>query len=237
MTYVATKNFARIALALLAVAGVIVAGVYATGAGASAAQTLGKTKRTPKPLCPDPCGVTGRTTQFQRTADGKSGLFKVEKAGKIVAWSVDMGAPTKEQRMNIAEATATNDFPKKPTAALAIIRNTDGKKFKLKSESPLIELNQYYGESPTFILDQPLTVKPGDVVALTTVNWAPVFSSSSATQGDKWVASRSSDACDVEDDADDLEESRAHRNIGGERRYGCTYTNDRILYRAFFAKD
>src|SRR5688572_23198054 len=89
------------ALGALVVALACIAFGIQVAVGASAKQ-LGKTKDTPSPNCPEndnySCQVTGQVTGFQRSADGKRGLFKVPEDGKIVAWSVDLADPSKSER-------------------------------------------------------------------------------------------------------------------------------------------
>ncbi len=162
--------------------------------GASNKQ-LGKTKDTPSPQCPerdggskqDACLVTGQVTGYQRSADGEKGLFKVPSDGEIVAWSVDLSKPSKSERKTFGEASQTNDHGKAPTAGISIIRSKEGKEFKLKSSSPVLNMRGYYGDKPVLTLNQPLPVRKGDIVALTTFTWLPAFSARGSAS-DTWVA-------------------------------------------------
>src|SRR5215216_5847905 len=59
---------------------------------------LGKTAEEPTPSCPTkPCLAVSRTTGYQAKVGTERGLFTVPRAGKIVAWSIRLGAPTKKQ--------------------------------------------------------------------------------------------------------------------------------------------
>jgi hypothetical protein len=220
---------------------------------------LGKTKASPRPMCPekkvdnpqvkDLCEVTGQVTGFQRSADGKKGLFKVPEDGKIVAWSVDLSDPRKSERKTFGEASETNEFGKAPTAGISIIRATDGKDFKLKRSSPVMSVRSFYGQQPTITLDDPLGVRKGDVVALTTSTWLPAFTRINQTSQDAWVASRKAKdwvdpGCSIPSNvpADKrleyfFDHSSPQRKIGSEREYGCTYKGARILYWATFVPD
>lgn len=224
-------------------------------------KTLGKTKSSPRPMCPeknvpdgeqpttkDFCEVTGQVTGFQKSADGKKGLFKVRETGKIVAWSVDLSDPRKSERDTFGTASQTSQFGKAPTAGISIIRKTSGSKFKLKKASPILSMRGYYGQQPTITLNDPLRVRKGDVVALTTATWLPAFTRIKQTQDDSWIASRKKKdwedgkACNLPSDLNSSEErleyffehSSPHRNVDSERKYQCVYKGARILYWATF---
>jgi hypothetical protein len=219
--------------------------------GAQNAKMLGKTKGAPPPMCPEtnqnPCSVTGQVTGFQRSANGKDGLFKVRTTGKIVAWSVDLSDPSKEERETFGTASQTDAFGKAPTAGISIIRPTEGKKFKLKSHSPILSMRAFYGRRPTITLNDPLRVRQGDVVALTTATWLPAFSQIGQTSDDAWVASRkqedwaNGERCDIPNSVPPEERleyffdhTSPHRTIDSERPYECVYRSARILYWAYF---
>ena len=217
----------------------------AIGAGA---KQLGKTKDSPSPQCPESdkyaCEVTGQVTGFQKSADGRKGIFKVPEDGQIVAWSVDLADPSKEERRTFGEASETDQYGKAPTAGISIIRAKDDKNFKLRSESPLLNVRGFYGEKPLFTLANPLSVNEGDVVALTTATWLPAFSTKNQTANDVWVAGRKEEDCSVPDSVPAEERlayffkhTSPHRKDGSERPYACKYDNARILYWAYFVPD
>ncbi len=245
------------ALVALVVAIASIAAGYQVAIGAEDAKILGRTGDSPRPMCPakdveDPtiaqsCEVTGQVTGFQRSADGKKGLFKVKEDGKIVAWSVDLSDPRRSERETFGEASQTNRFGKAPTAGVSIIRATDGSNFRLKSASPIISVRGFYGEKPVITLDQPLRVRKGDVVALTTATWLPAFSRIRQKPSDTWVASRQKrdwadgSDCTFPDNVPPderleyfFDHSSPHRREGSERPYQCVYKKARILYWAYF---
>ena len=214
------------------------------------AKVLGRTKADPRPMCPakepansvkDMCEVTGQVTGFQRSADGRKGLFKVRETGKIVAWSVDLANPSKSERETFGEAAATNRYGKAPTAGISIIRATSGSEFRLKKASPVLSMRSYYGRQPVITLDKPLRVRKGDVVALTTETWLPAFTRINQTNEDAWVASRNKKNCSVPDSVPPeqrleyfFDHTSPHRKIDSERKYQCVYKGARILYWAYF---
>jgi len=241
------------ALGALVIALACVAFGIQAAIGANATQ-LGKTKNPPSPNCPenrkvppgeqtaaDVCQVTGQVTGFQRSADGKRGLFKVKEDGKIVAWSVDLSRPNKDERETFGEGAMTNRFGKAPTAGISIIRATDGSRFRLKRSSPILKVQGFYAEQPVFTLEQPLNVRKGDVVALTTATWLPAFSIKGQTQEDAWVASRKKEDCNVPASVPRdkqveyfFDHTSPHRKQGSEKQYQCKYTQARLLYWAYF---
>jgi len=234
-------------LRTLAGGSVLLATVVAVGlvgsAGAERAKVLGKTRDNPKPACskkdPGECQITGKVTGYQRSVDGKANRFKAPGNGQIVAWSVNLAKPSKQERSIFGEAAKTNAFGEAPTAGISILRKTGNRKFRLLRASPISRLQSYYGEEPIFTLHTPLRVKKGDIVALTSATWLPAFAVKGQTRDDVWVASRPKKKCGI--NRRDLEyyfkHSRAHRKVGTDRKYACAYNQARLLYHAYFKPD
>lgn len=224
----------------------LIALVVAAFAPAKAADVLGGGKA-PSPSCPTPkkdppsrkvCQVVASVTAFQTTANGKRPRYRVPSDGHIVAWSIDLSRPNKEE-----QETLINGFDfGKPAARLAVVKQQSKSKFKLTKQSPIVQLSKFLGEEPVFTLNKPLRVKKGTVVALTTKSWTSNFAHEGklTNEGDKWRASRSRRKCGddptktSQENEDDLLESKPHRKVGSSRTYGCTYTRSRVLYRAYF---
>jgi len=222
---------------------------FAADAGKAAATVLGRTAKTPKPNCPTPggdnvpaaerCQAMGRVTGFQVSADGRRALYKVREPGRIVAWSVDLSRPSKEEQEFFAEVL---DKSGPPSARLSILKAKDGGQFKLVKQSPIVQLQPLLGNRPVFTLTDPLRVRPGLVVALTTPTWLSNLADAGAAESDAWRTSRDPGACGTETDdtpeeneADLTTRSRPQQKVGGVRSYACKYSGARILYRAYFA--
>ena len=203
-----------------------------TEAGAARAKILGKTRSTPKPSCPGNCQVQARVTGFQKSVDGRRGIFKVKKTGHIVAWSVDLAKPNEEERNFFEDNLSSPDFGSRPTARLSVLKKTDRKKYKLTKQTPVVELNPVVGESPIFTLTDPIRVRPGEVVALTAPTWITNFAHQRVSRENAWVGSRGSKKCEGEENL--LEKSRPHQKVDTVRKYGCVYRGARLLYRAYF---
>jgi hypothetical protein len=218
-------------------------------AGGLDATIIGHTPSAPKPACPTPnvenpppekaCQVMGRVTGFQLSADGRKNPYRVRRAGRIVAWSVDLSRPNKEERAFFANELSHSG---PPTAGLAILRQREGGTYKLLKKTPTVDLAQFYGEKPIFTLADPLRVKEGVVVALTTPTWIPNLGIDGASRADRWRASRDQGQCGdepgdppSENEADLLERSRPHLKVDGDRDYACDYRGARLLYWAYLA--
>jgi len=253
---------ALIASALLVLGALVAAGAWAGpggggggggggGDGDTSATVIGATKRTPPPTCPTPsgqnppaeklCQVMGKVTGFQLRADGRSGIFKVREPGRIVAWSVDLSRPNRDERDFFEDALGSDNLGVDPVARLAILSKQGDGEFKLTKQSPLVDLKPFLGERPIFTLNDPLKVKPGLIVALTTPTWLPNFGLA-GPETDAWRASRNKGQCGDEpgdsakaNEADLTKRSRAQQKVGDTRSYACRYESARLLYRAFLA--
>ena len=236
----------RAVAASAAVLAVAVTAGLVTSAAAERAKVLGKTRDNPRPSCSEKssseCQITGQVTGFQRSVDGKANLFKAPSDGKIVAWSVDLAKPSREERRIFGEAAATDEFGESPTAGISILRKKDNGEFRLQRASPILEVQAHYGEQPIFTLRNPLKINKGNIVALTTATWLPAFAFKGQSRDDVWVASRNRQNCEVPDSVPPDERleyffahTRPHRDVGSERKYACEYDEARLLYWAYFS--
>lgn len=236
--------------AALALAATVAGAITAfAAAGGREAIVVGRTPTAPKPACPTPnvenpppektCQVMGRVTGFQISADGRKNPYRVRRSGRVVAWSVDLSRPNKEERTFFAEELANSGPPK---AGLAILKQKGDGTYKLLKKTPTVDLAPHYGERPIFTLADPLRVRDGVVVALTTPTWIPNLGIDGASRADRWRASRDAGECGdeandtpSENEADLLERSRPQLKVGGKRAYACDYRGARLLYWAYMA--
>ena len=197
---------------------------------------LGATKETPKPLCPKDCRGTGSVTGFGVIAQGKKGLYRIPQDGHIVAWSVDLSKPDKDQIAGFGEIFEDKKFGTDPVGRLAILKkkkNKDGKpksRYALAKQSPTIAFLPDLGHKPIITLDKPLKVKRGQVAALTLPTWAPLYTDTVSNGTNAWKASRPEGECG----SDTVPDAKPHLRKGTTRTYGCTLTGERILYWAYF---
>jgi hypothetical protein len=248
----------RSRLPAVAGAAAVLSVVVAASALGERADVMGKTKRTPKPNCPGTsCEVNGQVTGFQRSVDGEKGLFRARKNGRIVAWGVDLSKPSKSERNFFGKLSATNAFGEKPTAGISILSRAGNERYRLVRKSPIMAMNNYYGESPIITLRDPLRIKKGQVVALTTISWLPNFAASieggrRISRKNAWLGSRThkdfprpanggKKSCAIPPNVPDdraakyfFNHSSPQKKVGSERKYGCEYTGARLMYYAYF---
>ncbi|HVY78932.1 MAG TPA: hypothetical protein VG898_10540 [Solirubrobacterales bacterium] len=207
---------------------------------------LGKTTNTPPPSCPGKivnevpvttCRVEGHVTGYQVKAGGISNPFEVPFDGKIVAWSITLSKPSRaESKTTTNEIGFFDEFLGKPSQArigiLRPVEDTKPPKYTLVRQSPLETLNPYFGSTPIFALDHPLSVLRGQVVALTVPTWAPMFAFN-VSEDETWRGSRIEEHCKA---PKDIQDGHPQQGIGKTKTYGCFYSNARLLYTATLVK-
>jgi hypothetical protein len=93
-------------------------------------------------------------------------------------------------------------------------------------------LNPYFGSTPVFALDHPLTVLKGQVVALTIPTWAPMFALNLSPEN-TWRGSRLPEHCISRED---VQGGHPQQGVGKTKTYGCYYSEARLLYTATLVK-
>ncbi|HWO82655.1 MAG TPA: hypothetical protein VNM38_02565 [Solirubrobacterales bacterium] len=250
MAHAETKTTSRRLLALLGAAVLLAALVAIAPRQADSAPlrvvVLGQTPNTPPPSCPGKydaagnplveCSAEGHVTGFQSVADGIARPYEAPFEGKIVAWSITLSKPsTVKSKSTTDEVGFFNDFFGSPSQArIGILRPVEGSKppqYKLVRQSPIEILDPYFGTTPIFALDHPLTVLKGQVVALTIPTWAPMFALTG--EGNNWRGSRLPGHCV---DRPDLQSGHPQQGVGKIKTYGCYYSDARLLYTATLVK-
>jgi hypothetical protein len=212
--------------------------VLGTGSAtaAPAVSVLGAAAPVPA-SCPANCLVEAKVTGFQTSIGRVANPFVVTQRGKIVAWSIKLGAPNAEQiEFFDGEFGASK-------AALAILRPVGkGKKLKyqLVRQSPVEELAPFFGSTTTFALNRPLKVKPRNVVALTMPTWTPAFAVSQPDTS-RWMGSRKASktkgGCADDEGRANLDAGSPQTALSTTRAYACTYRAARLLYSATFVRN
>jgi hypothetical protein len=184
----------------------------------------------PESTCPDePCFAAYWMTGYQDSSEGRKNPYVVRRDGKIVAFTVKLGKLTQIQ---IDAFNARIDKPSQ--VRLSVLRR--GKKkgrrndHRLLAQSEVFAVNNYFGSSPTFVLDEPLEVERGNVIALTVPTWAPVLTPVPAGDDAVWRASRPKDGCTTT--STKLAPNSAMERVGRLATWGCNYKNERLLYTA-----
>jgi hypothetical protein len=233
------------ALAFAALCAALVAAIGISSAGAIDAKVIGRTKHTPRPACPNKknpnnCRVVGRVTGFMTVADGRKHPFHVSKDGKIVAWAIDLSKPTKAERNVFGTLFQNQELGKAPSARLAVLKRRQKNRFKLVRQSKAMNLRSSLGRKQIFTLNKPLSVREGQIVALTYPTWAPNFAwNGLSVKGNQWQASRRKDNCEPKNKTDTARQrfarnSHAHQKVGSVHNYQCHYSGGRLLYWAYF---
>jgi hypothetical protein len=250
MAHAETKTTSRRLLVLFAAAALLAALIAVVPRQADSAPlrvvVLGQTPDTPSPSCPgkvvnnvpiSECRVEGHITGFQSIADGVARPYEAPFEGKIVAWSITLSKPSsRETKTTSDEVGFFNDFFGTPAEArigvLRPIEDTKPPQYKLVRQSPIEVLNPYFGSTPIFALDHPLTVLKGQVVALTIPTWAPMFALSLSGEN-TWRGSRLPDHCISKED---IQGGHPQQGVGKTKTYGCYYSDARLLYTATLVK-
>lgn len=179
------------------------------------------------PSCPTPqCLAVSRTTGYQMRVGSTRDPTFVPRDGVIVAWAISLGKPSSTQ----TEFFDTNEGGK-AEAGIAVLEPQKRKKvphysLKLVSQSPLVQLESYFGMTAQFPLEKTIPVKKGDVIALTVPTWAPALALGFG-KDTSWRASRRNKKQCTETSA-----QTDHVKVGVTVRYYCEYQTARLTYSA-----
>jgi hypothetical protein len=239
---------AAVALGLACLLAALVVAAWPGAADSAPLQVvvLGKTASTPPPSCPGkivnnveviPCRVEGHVTGFQAIAGGVTQPYEAPFDGKIVAWSITLAKPSRvDGKTTTNEVGFFDEFLGKPSQArIGVLRPVEGSnppKYTLVRQSPTEVLNPYFGSTPIFALEHPLSVLRGQVVALTVPTWAPMFAFNVSSE-ETWRGSRISGHCASKED---IQGGHPQQGVGKTKTYGCYYSNARLLYTATLVK-
>jgi hypothetical protein len=202
---------------------VAVGAVLAALAGAAPASAriieLGATEPAATPTCPSsPCLAVSRTTGYQTKLVDNRNAYVVPADGKIVAWTISLGDPDRRQirffEDNYGEASAQ----------LTVLRRGTRLYGRVITQSPVQQLEPFFGRSVQFPLNRALNVKKGYMVGLTVPTWAPALTQL-LSDGSSWRASRPKGGCD------DTESQTAQTRLGQLTQYRCRY-RARLTYTA-----
>lgn len=202
------------------------AATLASVASTSTTTTSTETTSTSSASAEAPCLAVSRTTGFQVKVATLSNPFVLPRSGRIVAWEIQLGRPTASQTKffdtnegGAAEAGIAILHPEKASKTVPKLT------YKLVAQSPLVQLEPYFGLTVQFPLISTLEAEKGDVVALTVPTWAPALALG-FEKSTSWRASRPSQQCSV------TNTQTAHVKIGKLRQYECLYQTARLTYSA-----
>jgi hypothetical protein len=187
---------------------------------------LGQTDQQPTPSCPaKPCLAVSRTTGYQAKVGTQRGLFTAPEPGRIVAWSITLGAPTAKQ-VKFFNTTLGGA----PSAGITVFKPAQHLYGTITAQSPVEPLTDYLGETVQFPLEKSLAIKKGQSVALTVPTWAPALAIGFGTDT-SWRASRTKKQCD------DTSSQTAVTTLGTVTRFLCLYKTARLSYSVTLVTD
>lgn len=194
---------------------------------------LGSQAEAVNPSCPaDPCEAAVRVTALQgRSAGGPKNPYYIRRDGWLVAFTVTLSQPTAEQIEFF-----NDNFGTPPEVQLSVLRRGDTRQtrlnYRLLAQSETFAVDDYFGSSPTFVLERPLRVRRGNWVGITVDTWAPMFANN-LTRADWWRSSRARRNCDPPRSLEQF----ALEDLTQVGVFGCTYHGARLLYTVTYAPD
>jgi hypothetical protein len=196
------------------------------------------TTRTPlvAPKCPPGVAsnncfiILTRVTALETIRDGVAYPTTVKQAGKIVAFTLGLSRldPSRSKTKTFIHDLDTV-YGGVPQAAITVLRRVGSsrqRRFTVTGESSMVHLIPYLGQVTQFPTDRPLSVQPGDVVALTTPTWAPVLTYQLSTSQFAYRQSRTT-GCGSAATTND-----AQLLLRSTATYGCNYPGTRVEYSA-----
>jgi len=201
-------------------AAALLAATLATASTPAAAKIVEVGRADVAPACPaTPCLALSRTTGYQVKIAEERSVYVVPEDGKIVAWTIALGAPTAEQT-----AFFGKNFGGAASARLTVLRAGKTLYSRTVTQSPVEALQPYFGQVVQFPLSRALNVKKGYVIALTVPTWAPALTPL-LTDKSSWRASRPKGKCS------DLGTQTAQMSLDLVTQYRCLY-KARLTYTA-----
>jgi hypothetical protein len=209
---------------LFVVAGALLAALACAAPASARIIEVGAVATEATPTCPSsPCLAVSRTTGYQAKVVDSRAAYIVPRKGKIVAWTVSLGAPD-ERQIEFFE-----DNYGESSAGLSILRRGERLFHQVVGQTPVQQLQPYFGQTVQFPLDRSIPVKRGQVVALTVPTWAPALTQLLA-DGSSWRASRAKNRCN------DTDDQTAQTRTGQRTQYRCLY-KARLTYSATLITD
>lgn len=190
----------------------------------------------PASNCPaNPCEALYQVTGYQERAEAsKERPYVIRRDGQIVAFSVKLGSLRQDQIDSFSRS-----FGGAPSVRISILRK--GKKRKNRNDhrvlakSEVYEVEKMLGSTPTFVLDEPLRVERGNIVALTVPTWLPALASGQADDT-LWRSSRQKGKCGTAGPPAKLAPP-ALQGVGRIATWACNYSTARLLYSATYVPD
>jgi hypothetical protein len=187
---------------------------------------LGSQPAATPPSCPaQPCLAVSRTTGYQAKVSTSRGIFTVPKSGRIVAWTIALGNPGRQQTEFFNQRLGGES-----EARITVLDPQARLRSQVRGQGTTRRLEPYFGTTVQFALTRSLRVRKGWVVALTVPTWAPALSVGLGTDT-SWRASRARGDCD------DTQAQTAQTDMEQIAQYYCLYRTARLTYTATLIPD
>ena len=173
------------------------------------------------------CYALSHVTGYQAKVGTKRGLMSVPSDGRIVAFTVALGKPGPKQAAFFTDGDSKIGAPAlgEPEIQLTILDPKRKLRSRVVAQSQPFLLRRYFGQTITIALGRSLQVKKGQIVAITTKTWAPVFAIDLPTDT-SWRASREKGSCS------DFSQQVAQTEPAQLAQYYCLYRGVRLGYSA-----
>ena len=177
-----------------------------------------------RPSCPGaPCEVVSETTGMQVKVGKYYAPITIPRDGVLVAWTITLSQPTASQ---IAYFDKNERGPAE--ASISVLKQTKGLTYQLVAQSPLVQLQPYFGLTAQFPLATTIPVQKGERIGLTVPTWAPALAIQ-LSRDSSWRASRPKNTCTS---ATEASTETAQTTAGSAVPYSCLYLTARLLYSA-----
>ena len=179
-----------------------------------------------KPSCPtNPCLAVSRTTGFQVQGGRVKNPYLVPRRGAIVAFTVALGKPSARQ-ITFFNTNLGGPASARITVLRAFARRGNNFRFVVRSQSEVVNLRPYFGQTAQFALSKSIGAYKGDLIALTVPTWAPVLALG-LDNATTWRASRPKPCADNE-----AFQQFAQQRVNQMTQYACEYKTARMTYSA-----
>lgn len=180
----------------------------------------------PQPSCPNsPCFAVSRTTGYQAKVGPTRGLMTVPKTGRLVAWTIALGNPGKQQTEFFDQRLGGES-----RAQITVLDPQAKLRSQVMAHGTPRRLAPFFGSTVQFALTRSIRVRKGWVVALTVPTWAPALSVGLGADT-SWRASRARGDCE------DTQAQTAQLAAEQVAQYFCLYRTARLTYTATLIPD
>src|SRR6266480_1813959 len=145
----------------------LVAGLLGAASASAKLSEIGTPTVQGKPSCPaNPCLAVSRTTGFQLQGGRVKNPYLVPRRGAIVAFTVALGKPSAKQ-IKFFDTNLGGAASARITVLRAFTRRGNNFRFVVRSQSELVNLVPYFGQTAQFALSKSIPAYKNDLIALT----------------------------------------------------------------------